>query len=181
MISKWETLSETQVADLKIFRAKSVERLNPVSMQRGFFTVLDSPDWVNIIPITDDGSIVFVKQYRHGSDSVSLELPGGLKEKNESALEAAKRECTEETGYISAGEPIQIGVSLPNPAFLTNKCTSFVWLDCKKLYGQQLDSHEVIDVVTVPISEIRNLILSGELNHSVILTALFYYSLKYGL
>jgi 8-oxo-dGTP pyrophosphatase MutT (NUDIX family) len=126
-------------------------------MQRGFFTVLDSPDWVNIIPITDDGSIVFVKQYRHGSDSVSLELPGGLKEKNESALDAAKRECTEETGFIGTDDPIQIGVSLPNPAFLTNQCTSFVWMDCKKLNGQNLDSHEVIDVVTIPIPEISSI------------------------
>lgn len=180
MIRKWETLSETDVADLKIFRAKSVERLNPLSNERGFFTIIDSQDWVNIIPVTNEGNVVFVRQYRHGSDSVTLEIPGGLKETSELTIEAAKRECIEETGYAGVGEPIQIGESLPNPAYQTNRCTSFVWHNCTKQIEQKLDNHEIIDTVEIPLTEIKNMVLSGELNHSVILTALFFYSIRYG-
>jgi len=181
LVTKWETFTKKQVADLRIFNSTVVERLNPLTHQRSLFTVLESPNWVNIIPITDDGNVVFVRQYRHGTDSITLEIPGGLVETNEPAIEAAKRECIEETGYIGEGEPILLGTSYPNPAFLNNICSTFVWFGCKKLNGQNLDKHEIIEILEIPKNNIRRMILENEINHSVILTALFYYQLQYEL
>jgi 8-oxo-dGTP pyrophosphatase MutT (NUDIX family) len=181
LVTKWETLAINQIADLKIFTANVVERLNPLTKQCGVFTVLDSPNWVNIIPVTEDGNIVFVKQYRHGTDSITIEIPGGLSEKYETATEAAKRECIEETGYIGEGEPILIGESYPNPAYQNNKCSTFVWFGCKKVNGQTLDKHEIIDIIEFSKNDVKQMILNNQINHSVILTALFYFQLKYTL
>ena len=113
---------------------KSNEKIQ--NKKQGIFYVLDSPSWVNIIPVTKDGNIVLIKQYRHGSNSITIEIPGGLVEKAEQSRNAAERECTEETGYTSSDPAILLGENLPNPAFLNNKCKSFLWLNCTRTTNQ---------------------------------------------
>ena len=181
MIVKWNTLESRLKEDLRIFKATEKTRVNPVTGDKGHFTVLESSGWVNVIPITADNKIILVEQYRHGSDSVTLEIPGGLIEPNEEPIKAAMRECTEETGYHSSEIPVLTGVSLPNPAFLNNHCYSYAWFGCKRIKEQDLDLHEVINVIELPLNEIKNYVTSGKINHSVILTAFFHFSLKFGL
>lgn len=181
MIQKWETISKTFKDNLKIFNVELVNRKHPDLNKTGEFVVLDSPDWVNIIPITDDKKIVFVKQYRHGTDDITLEVPGGLIEKGEDPRKAAERECIEETGYTGPDLPILIGKNSPNPAFQTNSCYSYVWFNCKNTFEQTLDMNEDIETVELRFDEVKQFILQGKINHSIVLTALFFYSLKYGL
>jgi 8-oxo-dGTP pyrophosphatase MutT (NUDIX family) len=181
LVARWKTTEDRFIADLKIFKATYKSRVNPLSNVTGDFTVLESPDWVNIIALTDDNKIVMVEQYRQGTDSITIEIPGGLIEVNENPLKAARRECLEETGYEGDGEPELIGVSQPNPAFQNNNCYTYVWKNCHKVLNQNLDKHEIINIHLIPLNEIRELILNGNINHSVILTALFYYFLKFGL
>ncbi len=180
MITQWETIDSKKVANLHIFDAYLKSRINPDTGNIGNFTVLESSDWVNIIPITNDNKIIMIEQYRHGTDEVTLEIPGGLIELNELPINAAKRECNEETGFGSTSEPIFTGVSNPNPAFLNNKCFSFVWQNCLKTNEQKLDMHEIINIHEFTRDEVKNKIISGEINHSIILTAFFFYSLKFG-
>lgn len=179
MIRKWLTKSEKNIGNFRIFDLNSVERSNFDNTKSGEFFYLNSPEWVNIIPVTKDNKIVFVEQYRHGSDSITLELPAGLVERNESPIAAAKRECTEETGYTGDGNPELLGIILPNPAFMNNRCHSYVWLNCSKKYEQTLDSNEEIEIHLLDFDEAKRKMLKGEINHSLVLDAFFYYSLKY--
>ena len=127
MITKWETIESKKTADLFIFDAYNKKRKNPKSGEIGNFTVLESPNWVNIIPVTSDNKIILIEQYRHGTDSVTIEIPGGLIERDEDTQIAGMRECTEETGFSSKELPILTGVSYPNPAYQSNKCFSYAW------------------------------------------------------
>ncbi|MGE5479043.1 MAG: NUDIX hydrolase [Chloroflexota bacterium] len=181
MVGKWRTLSSEKIADLKIFDAYEKVRENPATGAQGKFVALDSADWVNIVPVTSAGNIVMVEQYRHGTDSIVLELPGGLANRGEEPSIAAARECAEETGYGSAEAPVYTGYCLPNPAFLNNKCTSFAWFDCKPLAGQTLDEHEIIDIHEFTPGQIKSMIEKGEINHGVILTAFFFFFNKFKL
>ncbi len=180
MISKWETIESKKVADLFIFDAYIKKRKNPVSGEYGNFTVLESANWVNIIPITKDNKIILIEQYRHGTDSVTFEIPGGLIERGEDPMIAGVRECTEETGYKSSESPILTGVSFPNPAYQSNQCFSYVWFNCESELEQNLDRHEVINIHSRSKEEVKKMIIDGTINHSVILTAFYFFSLKYG-
>jgi 8-oxo-dGTP pyrophosphatase MutT (NUDIX family) len=180
MIEKWLTTKNEFAADLKIFQAYWVRRHHPVLNKEGRFVVLESPKWVNIIPITSDNKVLLIEQYRHGTDEVTIEVPGGLVEPGEDTRIAAERECMEETGYKGTGDSVLLGESHPNPAFLNNHCWSYVWFGCKLNGEQKLDRHEDIEVMEVPLQNIRHMINEGKINHSLVLDAFLYYSLKFG-
>ncbi|MCX7736122.1 MAG: NUDIX hydrolase [Candidatus Kapabacteria bacterium] len=180
MVKRWQTLEKKDGSDLKIFRVNWFKRQNQEIGKTGDFVVLDSPRWVNIIPITKNKEVVLVSQYRHGIDEITLEVPGGLVDPNEEPLDAAERECFEETGYKSFDRAILLGENFPNPAFLNNVCYSYVWFDCELKGEQKLDGNEDIDVSLVSLKEIPRMILNKEIKHSLVLTAFFFYSLKFG-
>ncbi len=181
MIHKWKTKEVREAVDLKIFNVKWFKRYHPELKKESEFVVLNSPRWVNIIPITSEGNVVFVEQYRHGIDEITLEVPGGLIDINETPKQAAERECTEETGFIgdSTGA-ILLGENFPNPAFLNNVCYSFAWFNCKKVKEQKLDLNEDISVIEIPLKEIKQMIIDGQIRHSLVLTAFLFFFLKYG-
>ncbi len=180
MLKKWQTKSEKAVGNFKIFDLYSVQRANSEDTKSGEFYYLDSPEWVNILPITKDNKIVFVEQYRHGSDSITLELPAGLIEKGEAPRIAAMRECTEETGFTSSNEPELLGTILPNPAFMNNKCYAYLWRDCERQFAQNLDANEEIEVHLLDFEAVKRKIQNGEINHSLVLCNFLYFSIKYG-
>lgn len=177
MIQSWETLDQTMVADLKIFSALAVRRRHPKTNAVGTFTVLDSAEWVNIIPLTANNDVVMIRQYRHGTDSITLEVPGGLVERGEDPAEAGMRECREETGYAASEPALFLGATEPNPAFMNNLCHSFLWKNCTLQHAQAFDQFEDIDVELVPLEAIPNLIRQGAIRHSLTLTAFFYFNL----
>ncbi|MCE5304428.1 MAG: NUDIX hydrolase [Chloroherpetonaceae bacterium] len=179
MIIKWETVASKEIADFKIFQAEQIRRRHPIKNKEADFIVLNSHNWVNIVPITTNNEILLIEQYRQGSDSITLEIPGGLIENDEEPINAAIRECMEETGYESNELPILTGVSLPNPAFLNNQCFSYALFNVENRYSQHFDDDEDIRVIPTPIPEVKRLIKEEKINHSIILTALFYFFLKF--
>lgn len=179
-LDKWETVRKEHVGNFKIFDLFYVDRIHPIKQTTGRFVTLESPDWVNIIPITSDKKLLLVEQYRHGTDALSLEVPAGLIEPEEPHQTAAERECIEETGFSGIGRAELLGYVEPNPAFLGNKCYHYVWFDCEKYFEQNLDENELITVKQVPVKDLKELISTGVIRHSLVMSAFFHFSLKYG-
>jgi 8-oxo-dGTP pyrophosphatase MutT (NUDIX family) len=145
------------------------------------FYLLKSRNWCNIIPITEDGNVVFVKQYRIGIGEHTLEVPGGVVDPTDSnCLNAAIREMQEETGYapLPGAQCISLGWTFPNPAILNNQCFSYVVGPVKKVSQQKLDPGEMIEIIEVPLAEVPQRIIQGEITHALMLNAFFFLTLQ---
>jgi ADP-ribose pyrophosphatase len=152
---------------------------------RGYtFYLLRSRDWCNIIPVTEDGKIVMVKQFRVGIASPTLEVPGGVCDPEDRDFQAAAlREFEEETGYAALpGARVEsLGWTHPNPAILNNRCHSFVVGPVRKRGQQNLDAGEMIEAIEIPIDDIPGLLRDrGEnaLTHALMLNAFLFLLLR---
>jgi ADP-ribose pyrophosphatase len=178
MIKEWKVVDSQIDRDYNVFRIKEVHAVSPRTNRTGKFYTIDTRDWVNIIAITENQEIVMIKQYRHGSKEVTLEIPGGLVDEDHPE-EAALRELMEETGF--AGESIKyLGGVNPNPAIFNNLCHTYLVEKAKKVSRKNLDPDEDIEVVLVPMSEIQSLLEGGMINHALVVVAFYYYFLKKG-
>ncbi len=169
----WETIGREAIADYAIFTLYRVRRRHPQRQQIGEFVVLEAPPWVNIVPVTQDGHVVLIEQYRHGIDGITLEIPGGMVAPGEDPRSAAERECREETGYASDSPAQLIRINYPNPAFLSNVCYTYLWRDCRQIANPSWDRHEEIALRLVPFEELPQLLRTGAIRHSLVLVALF--------
>src|SRR5262249_34587526 len=97
----WRRVRTEAGPDYGIFRVRRDIVVWPRTGVEGRYVVLECPDWVNVIALTDDRQVVLIRQYRHGVDRVVLEIPSGIVERDEEPLAAAQRELAEETGYTS--------------------------------------------------------------------------------
>ena len=171
MLKPWETRHTENVFETRIFRLEKHRKVSPRTGVEHDFYVIACPDWCNIVPITDEGNVVMVRQHRHGLGGETLELPGGMVDPEDpSPLEAAARELYEETGY-RAQSVEAIGVIAPNPAIQNNRTHSFLARGAKRVGEGELDSAEDIEVVEVPLSEIPARIKSGEICHALVVVA----------
>lgn len=170
MVKKWSTESSELVLKTTVFKYHQLARSSNMDTKKGVFDVLECPNWVNIIPITDDGKILMVEQYRHGTDELTLEIPGGVCHKDETYLETAKRELKEETGY-EAREWIELGVVDANPAFMTNSCGTYLAKGAYLSGDQELDPLEEIDIHLIDHDSVYNLIKSKKITHSLVVAA----------
>ena len=176
MIKKWEIKDSKTDRDYRVFKVNVEQAVSPRTDKVGEFYTIDTRDWVNIIPITDKGEVVMIKQYRHGSKEITLEIPGGLVD-DEAPDEAAMRELREETGY--AGENAgYLGSVNPNPAIFNNLCHTYLVENVRKVTENNLDPDEDIEVVLVPISEVPSLIKESMINHALVINAFYFYFQK---
>jgi len=132
--------------------------------------IIDSADWVNVIPLTHDGQVVLIHQYRFGPQRVVVEIPGGLIDPGEQPAEAARRELREETGY-ACERVVSLGSVAPNPAFIRNRLHCFVAEGCVLEGEQEQDPGEDIRVELVPFSRIDSMIADGALDHALVQVA----------
>jgi 8-oxo-dGTP pyrophosphatase MutT (NUDIX family) len=176
MVKKWETKSEKSLLNAKVFSYRQVERTSPDSGKTGLFDVLECYDWVNIVALTPENQVIMVEQYRQGTDTITLEIPGGVGHPGEDIIDGAKRELEEETGY-QATDWVKLGEVDANPAFMTNTCATYLALNCQKVGPQNLDPFEEIDVKLVPLEEIPTLIKEGKITHSLVVAAFHLYEL----
>jgi 8-oxo-dGTP pyrophosphatase MutT (NUDIX family) len=175
MISKWKTIEKELVGNFRIFTLNLIKREHPVTHKISTFTGLEADNWVNIIPITKSKEVILVEQYRHGTDDITIEIPAGIIEKDEEPVDAAMRECCEETGYFSDNKPILLGRVRPNPAFLNNYCYHYLWEDVEQKFEQDLDDNEDINFFKVPLNEIALMISEEKMVHSLIMSAFYFY------
>jgi ADP-ribose pyrophosphatase len=142
---KWKVISSKRDKSYRVFSLRTDRAVSPRTGQDHEFFILESSSWVNVIPITPQDDVVLIRQYRHGTREITLEIPGGLVEKNDTPEMAAVRELHEETGY-RASQMISLGGVHPNPAIQNNKCYTFLAKDVFLTGDQHLDEKEDIEV-----------------------------------
>lgn len=177
MIKPWKKISSTPLGDFRIFTIRADRKVSPRTQQEHDFLVIDSINWVNVIAVTPDGRLVMVEQYRHGSNTVELEIPGGMMDAKDASPEAAAlRELREETGY--EGEKARvIGRVWPNPAIMSNTCFTVVIENCHCVHPVEFDHGEDIITRLIPVSEVPKLVATGKIMHAIVLAALYHFEL----
>ncbi len=169
--ARWSVQHEALHADCKVFRVHKEHFNHPLDKREGDFFVLRSNDWVIALPVTDDGRLVMVRQFRFGLRDLSTEPPGGIVDDGEDPVLAAVRETEEETGF-AGGRATLLGSCAPNAAIQANRC-HFVLLDGVRPTGSTApDEHEELQVLSVAPSAALQTALASPHTHALALLAL---------
>jgi 8-oxo-dGTP pyrophosphatase MutT (NUDIX family) len=175
----WRRTGSERVADCRVFQVRCDRSVNPHDDSEHDFFCIEAPDWINVIPLTRDDEVVMIEQYRHGTNEVTLEIPGGMVDEGESAEGAAARELLEETGY-GASRVLSLGRTRPNPAIQNNWLYSFLARDARFQRAPVFDSTEHAAVRLVPLADVPALIADGTISHSLVITSFYLLSLYKG-
>jgi ADP-ribose pyrophosphatase len=164
-----ETLVENWVLRLRRerFRSRKSGKIHD-------FYVAYLVDGVHVVAVTPADQLVMVRQFRVGSHRDSLETPGGLLETGEDPCTAGARELLEETGY--AGDPpVLLGTIWPNPGLLTQRISTIVVRNVRRIAEPRPDQTEELTTELVPVSQIRSIIKQGHIEHGVCVAGLLWW------
>lgn len=175
-MGQWKETSKESVFKTFIFELFSVGFKSEQSGKEGKFHVLESNDWVNIVPVTENNEVLMVKQFRYGTREMSLEFPAGGMEPGENPMDAAMRELLEETGGIGQ-TVLKIGSCRPNSAILNNSCHHFVAKGVRLQKAQELDHFEEIDIEIIPVEKIDQMIRDGKITQALSIAAWQFFKL----
>ncbi|KIX12527.1 NUDIX hydrolase [Dethiosulfatarculus sandiegensis] len=171
MVKPWKLVSEKDKADLGLFRVKGRKAVSPLNGLVHEFMVVNMPDWLQLLPITQEGRVVLVKQYRHANQMIGLEAPGGLVEPDDPDPGlAALRELREETGY-GGGEVFHLGTFWPQPAMLANQAHFYLAKGVSLQGPQEQDPGEDIEVVLAWPEEMEEMIAKGRVHNAMTVLA----------
>jgi len=172
---RWEEESREKESSFGIFDVYRVTRTSPAG-QRGSFVVVDAPDWVTVIPLVagEEPSFLMVRQFRHGSRSLTLEFPAGVIEPAEEPSAAAARELAEETGF-TADRITLLGAANPNPSFMCNTSYTFLAEGLHKSGNPTPDALELVEAVVLPVDRVVAQMGTGPFNNAIMMSGLAYY------
>jgi len=177
MIQPWKKVGSKPIGDFRIFKMRSDTCINPRTGKEHDFFVLDSVNWVNVVAVTSDQKLVMVEQFRAGSYTVELEIPGGMMDPHETdPIATGVRELREETGYEGKNAR-ELGKIWSNPAILSNTTFTVLIENCELKHGLEFDSGEDLVTKLVPIAEIPKLVADGKIGHSLVVVALYHFDL----
>jgi ADP-ribose pyrophosphatase len=159
---KWCTVRRNYLHESPYFSF----RLDEVSLPDGReieYGVLESGGFAAALPVTDEGNVVFVRQWRQPLERFTLELPSGAVDGDEEPEEAARRELFEETGYRAEGVEHLASVHT-SPGRSTEMCHVFRCRAVKDERGPRPEPTEFIEVVEMPLAEASRKARTGEIS-----------------
>ena len=176
-IKPWPLVESKALNNYRIFTTRADRKVSPRTHKEMEFYVIESRHWVNIIALTEKNEIVMIEQFRHGTNTVELEIPGGIIDKvDTNPVEAGVRELLEETGFEGT-EAILLGQVAANPAIMNNTCYTVLVRNCHFTSETRFDTGEDIITRLIPVSEIQELVRSGKIQHSLVVVALYHFDL----
>lgn len=170
--ARWNILGDHAHADCRVFTVSRRVARHPVRGRDREFFVLNTPDWVIVVAVTDDDRLVLVRQFRFGTADLSLEVPGGLLDGGEDPVTGGLRELEEETGYRAARARL-LGHVHPNPAIMNNRCHIVLAEGCRRVGELAWDTDEELQVVLEPVEKTLADARTGALRHALTHVALF--------
>ena len=170
----WQTISSEYLYRYDWFTARKDRCMTKEGKIIDPYFVLEYPDWVNAMALTEDNKVIIVRQYRHAYGETILEIPGGVLDSTDASPEIGmRRELLEETGY-SFSNVEYLGKISPNPSTNTNITHMFLATGGVKTGEQQLDHNEEIEVYLYTIDELKQLLKENQIMQSLHATCLFY-------
>jgi ADP-ribose pyrophosphatase len=177
---KWKILSSEYLFNDLWFKVRKDICETPGGKIVNPYYVYEFPNWVTAVPVTEDGKIILVRQYRHAIEEVCLEIPGGcVDDTDKNFQEAITRELLEETGYeFSSYE--YLGKISANPSTNNNLMHMFLAKGGKKIREQKLDDNEEIEIELFTIEEVKNLLKENKIIQAMHVTCILYAFEKMG-
>ena len=178
-VDPWTVLDTELVQDGNIIRLHRDRVRAPRSGAVHPYWRIEADEWVNVVPVTGDGHVVMVRQWRHGTREITLEIPGGIVDPGETPAQAAARETLEESGY-GGGELTLLGSLAPNPALFTNRVHTFWIRGVRRIAEIQNHGEEETAVELVPVADLDRRVRDGEIQHALVVAALHLFHLAQG-
>lgn len=150
--------------------------LNYDGHPHAYFTLLTKADAVNVLAVTPAGELVLIEEYRHPTGQVLLACPGGYIDRNETPLQAARRELLEETGYEATSYQ-EIGSAYPYPGLSSQKITFVVALGALPKGNPQYEVSELIRTVVMTETRLDQLMAQGVAMDGILCAALLFFRL----
>lgn len=166
-----KTLTQEYKFEGKIMKCRVDTALLP-NGKECYREVCEHVGGVGILPITREGEVILVRQYRYPYGKTLLEIPAGKMDHGaEDPAGCGARELKEETGY-TAGRMIDLGEAYPSPGFLTEVLYAYCALDLTP--GEcQPDEDEFVEVIRMPIHEVERRIAAGEICDGKTIVAMY--------
>ena len=178
---KWKVLDSEYLFKRPWLTARRDHVKLPTGAEIQEYYVLEYPDWVNTIAITQDGEFVMVRQYRHGIQETRYELCAGVVENGEDPLVAAQRELFEETGY-GKGNWSKLMTISANTSAMNNLTHCYLAVGVEKIDNQHLEAGEDISVHLLKEIDVKVLLTNDEIRQALMAAPLWkYFAMKMSL
>ncbi|HEX9936146.1 MAG TPA: NUDIX hydrolase [Longimicrobium sp.] len=173
-VEPWERVSTRHVAEYEMFKVREDRSRSPGDGKEQTFHVAESPGGVVVLAVAEDGRLVMVEQYRHGTRRITLELPSGVVDDGEEPSAAAARELREETGYEGEDAEIIGRIDL-NPSWQRTLVPVALVRGARRSGEKDLDETEETRVRLVTPHELRRRIVAGEVETATTIAALAFW------
>lgn len=153
----WRVEGEDEVLHDGFLRVLGRWLVNPRG-ERTHWELLDVPDTVGVLALTDDGLLVLVREFRPGPAARLLSLPGGMVDPGEDVVTAAARELLEETGYTC--REVALAGSAPVGNWTRPRHVALA-RGCRWSREPQLDAYEDCEPVEMSVADLRRALRDG--------------------